>query len=159
MARTCLNLCVPRTSEFQSSRSLPTTLLLRVSLSRLSGKHRQLVCQVGDSASSSANSMAGSSNANDVPEGTTLVFGSWACTVDGSGGFSSHLITPNSPELKTTNQPAEICKTAELDGKQDPPELSSDFPENVPTPTRILELGESDTNSENLPFLKPSENT
>ena len=100
--------------------------------------------------------MAGSSNANDVPEGTTLVFGSWACTVDGSGGFSSHLITPNSPELKTTNQPAEICKTAELDGKQAPLELSSDIPENVSTPTRILELAESDSNSdpENLQFSK-----
>jgi hypothetical protein len=36
---------------------------------------------------------------------------------DGSGGFSSHLVMPNSPELKTINQPAEICEIAELDGK------------------------------------------
>ena len=123
------------------------TLLLRVSLSRLGGKHRQLACLVGDSVSSSTNSMAGSSDANNVPEGTTLVFGTWACTVNGSGGFSSHLVTPNLPELKTYNQPAEICKTAELDGKQAPLELSSDIPENMSTPTRIRELAKSDTNS------------
>ena len=90
--------------------------------------------------------MAGLSDANNVPEGTTLVFDSWACTADGSGGFSSHLVMPKSPELKTANQSVEICKTAELDGKQAPPELSSDIPENVSTPTRIRELVESDTN-------------
>ena len=98
--------------------------------------------------------MIGSSDANNVPEGTTLVFGSWACTADGSGGFSSHLVTPNSPKPKTTLQPTNVCEIAELDGKQAPPELSSDIPENVSTPTRILELAESDTNSdpENLHF-------
>ena len=130
------------------------TLLLRVSLSKFGSKHRQLACQVGDSASSSANSMAGSSDANNVPEGTTLVFDSWACTADRSGGFSSHLVTPNSPELKTINQPAEICKIAELDGKQASLELNSDTAENVSTPTRIHELAESDINSdfENLHF-------
>ena len=74
--------------------------------------------------------MAGSSDANKVSEGTTLVFGSWAGTIDGLGGFSSHLIMPNSPKPKTTLQPAEICKTAELDGKQAPLDLSSDIPEN-----------------------------
>jgi len=97
--------------------------------------------------------MAGSSNANNVPEGTTLVFSSWACTVDGSGGFSGHLVTPNSPELKTTKS-AEICKIAELNGKQAPLELSSEIPENVSTPTRIRDLAESDTNSDpkNLHF-------
>ena len=61
--------------------------------------------------------MVGSSDANNVPEGTTLVFGSWACMTDGSGGFSSHLVTPNLPELKIINQSAEICNTAELDEK------------------------------------------
>ena len=136
------------TIEFQSSRSLPTTLLLRVSLSRLGGKHRQLARQVGDSVSSSANSIAGSSDANNVLEGTTLVFSSWACTANGSSGFSSHLVTPNSPELKTINQPAKICKTAELDRKQAPLELNSDIAENVSTPTRIHELAEFDTNSD-----------
>ena len=90
------------------------TLLLRVSLSRLGGKHRQLARQVGDSVSSSANLMAGSSDANNVPKGTTLVFGSWACTADGLGGFSSHLLTPNSPKSKITPQPADICETSDL---------------------------------------------
>ena len=100
--------------------------------------------------------MAGSSNANNAPKGTTLVFGAWACTADGLGGFSSHLVTPNSPKPKITLQPAEICKTTELDRKQAPPEFSSDTPENVSTPTRTLELAESNTNSdpENLQFSK-----
>ena len=130
------------------------TLLLRVSLSRFGGKHRQLARQVGDSASSSANSMAGSNDANNVPEGTTLVFGSWACMADGSGDFSSHIVMPYLPKPKNINQSAEICNTAELDEKQAPPEFDSDIPENVLTPTRILELAKSDTNSEpkNLQF-------
>ena len=58
------------------------------------------------------------------------------------------------PELKTTNQSDEICKTAKPDGNQATLELSSDIPENVSTPIRILKLAESDTNSdsENLQF-------
>src|SRR6185503_5950733 len=133
-ARTCLNLCVPYTIEFQSSRSLPTNLTAKGTLSRLGGKYRQLAHQVGDSASSSVNSMAGSSDANNLPKGTTLVFGSWACTADRSGGFSSHLVTPNLPKPKTTSQSAGVCKIAELDGKQAPSELSLNIPENVSTP-------------------------
>ena len=91
--------------------------------------------------------MAGSSNANNVPKGTTLDFGSWACTADGLGGFSSHLVTPNSPELKTINQPVEFRKAAELDGKQAPLEQNSDTVENVSTSTRA-ESAEFDTNSD-----------
>jgi len=107
--------------------------------------------------------MAGSSDANNVPKGTTLVFGSWACMADGSGGFSSHLIMPKSPESKTSNQSAETSNAAELDGKQALLELNSDTTKNVSTPTRIHELDESDTNSdfENSQFSetlrKPSE--
>ena len=123
------------------------TLLPRVSLSRLGSKHRQLERQVGDSASSSANSMAGSSDTNNVPEGTTLVFGSWACTADGSGSFSSHLVTPNSPKSKTILQPADVCEIADLNGKRALLELSSDTTENVSTPTRILGSVKFDTNS------------
>jgi len=92
--------------------------------------------------------MAGSSDANNVPEGTTLVFGSWACTADESGGFSSHLVTPNSPKSKITPQPADICENSDLDGKRVLLELSSDNTENMSTPTRVLELAESDTNSD-----------
>jgi hypothetical protein len=91
--------------------------------------------------------MARSSDANNVPEGTTFVFGSWACTANGSGGFSSHFVTPNSPELKTINQPAEICEVAELDGKRALLELSSDTTENMSTPTRTHESAEFDANS------------
>ena len=76
------------------------------------------------------------------------VFGSWACTADGSGGFSSHLVKPNSPKLNTTTHLADICKTADLDEKKVLLELVSDKAENVSTPTRTLELAESDTNSE-----------
>ena len=90
--------------------------------------------------------MAGSSDANNVPEGTTLVFGSWACTADGSGGFSSQLVTPNSPKPKITLQPADVCEITDLDGKGVVLELSSDSPENVPTPTRTIGSVEFDTN-------------
>ena len=69
------------------------------------------------------NLMAGSSDVNDMPEGTTLVFGSWACTADGTGGFSSHLVTPKS---KTRSQLADIRESADLDEKRVPPELDSD---------------------------------
>ena len=123
------------------------TLLLRVSLSRLGGKHRQLARQVGDSASSPTNSMAGSSDANNMPEGTTLVFGSWASTADGSGGFSSHLVTPNSPKPKTRSQVVDMRESADLDEKRVPPELDSDNPENVSTLNRTLGSVEFDTNS------------
>ena len=92
--------------------------------------------------------MAGSSDANKVPEGTTLVFGSWACAADGTGGFSSHLVTPNSPEPKTTSQLADIRESADLDGKRVLLKLGSDNTENVSTPTLTLELAESDTNSD-----------
>ena len=92
--------------------------------------------------------MAGSSDANNVPEGTTLIFGSWACTAEGSGGFSIHLVTPNSPKPKTTTQLADICKTADLDEKRVPLKLGSDKAENVSTLTRALELAEFDTNSD-----------
>ena len=124
------------------------TLLLRVSLSRLGGKHQQLARQVGDSASSSANSMAGSSDANNVPEGTTLIFGSWACTADVTGGFSSHLVTPNSPKPKTSSQVVGIRESADLNKQRVLPELDLDNPENVSTPTRTLGSVEFDTNSD-----------
>ena len=67
---------------------------------------------------------------------------------DGLGGFSSHLITTNSPKPKTTTQLADICKIADLDEKRVLLELSSDNAENVSTPTRAFELAESDTNSD-----------
>jgi len=92
--------------------------------------------------------MAGSSNANNVPEGTTLVFGSWACTADGTGGFSSHLITPNSPKPRTRSQLAGICESANLDEKRVLPELDSDNPENVSTAARTIGLDMFDTNSD-----------
>ena len=34
-------------------------------------------------------------------EGTTFIFSSWTCTTNGSGGYTSHLITPE--ESETTN--------------------------------------------------------
>jgi len=92
--------------------------------------------------------MAGSSDANNVPEGTTLVFGSWACTANGSGGFSCHPVTHNSPKPKITPQLADIRESADLDEKRVLLELGSDNAENVSTPTRVLELAESDTNSD-----------
>ena len=92
--------------------------------------------------------MAESSKANNVPEGTTLVFGSWACTADGSGGFSRHLVLPNLPKPKITPQPTDICENSDLDGKRVLLKLGSDNAENVSNPTQVLELAESDTNSD-----------
>ena len=67
---------------------------------------------------------------------------------DGSGGFSSHLVMPNSSKPKITLQPADICKTVDLDGKRALPELDSDNTENVSTPTRTIGSVEFDTNSD-----------
>jgi len=94
-----------------------------------------------------------------VPEDTTFVFSSWACTADGSGGFSSHTIMPKLTESKTTNQFAEICKAAELDGKRALLELDLDSTENMSIPTQTHELAKSDTNSnpENLHFFETLE--
>ena len=83
-----------------------------------------------------------------MPEGTTLVFDSWACTADGVGGFSSHLVTPNSPKSKTRSQLADIRESADLDEKRVPPELDSDNPGNVTTQNRTLGLVEFGTNSD-----------
>ena len=91
--------------------------------------------------------MAGSSDANSMPEGTTLVFGSWACMADGSGGFSSHLVMPNSPKPKAS-QLADIHETVDLDENGVLLELSSDNAENVSTPTRTLGSVEFDANSD-----------
>ena len=105
--------------------------------------------------------MAGSSDANNVPEGTTLVFGFWACTADGTAGFSSHLVTPNTPKPKTCSQLAGIREAADLDKERVLLELDSDNPGNVSTPTRTLGSVEFDTNSdyEKLIFPKPLENS
>ena len=98
--------------------------------------------------------MAGSSNANNVPQGTTLIFDSWACTADGTGGFSCHLVTPRSPKPKISSQVADICESADLDEKRAPLELSMDTTENVSTPTRIHKSVVFDPNfgSKNLHF-------
>ena len=80
---------------------------------------------------------------------------------DGSGGFSSHLMTPNPPKPKTTIQFADICKTTDLDEKIALLELGPDKAENMSTPTRAFELAESGTIliPKKLTFPKPSENT
>ena len=78
---------------------------------------------------------------------------------DGSGSFSSHLVTPDSPKPKTTPQLADIREPADLDKKRVLSELDSDNPENVSTPTRTLDSVEFDTNSdsEKLHFSKTLE--
>jgi len=91
--------------------------------------------------------MAGSSEVNNMPKGTTLAFGSWACMADGSGGFSNHLVTPDLPTLKTTPQLADIHESADLDEKRVLPKLDSNNSENMSTPTRTVGSVEFDTNS------------
>ena len=86
--------------------------------------------------------------------GTTLVFGSWAVTADGLGGFSSHLVTPKASESKSNNQLAKFDNAAGFGGNQALPKLNSEITENVSTPTRVTESAESDanSNSENSQF-------
>ena len=78
-------------------------LLLRVSLSRLGGKHRQLARQVGESVSSSTSSMATFAFSTMAPaQGATFIFGSWVCVANGSGGFGSHLTNSPAPKITTS---------------------------------------------------------
>ena len=83
-----------------------------------------------------------------MAKGTTLIFGSWACTADRSGSFSSHLATPISPKPKTISQLAYIRESTDLDEKRVLPELDSGNPENVSTPIRTLGSVEFDTKSD-----------
>ena len=88
------------------------TLLLRVSLSRLGGKHRQLARQVGDSASSSANSMATFAfSTMALPQGATFIFSSWVCVANGSGGFDSHLTNSPTPKISTSEDSNKIARS------------------------------------------------
>ena len=91
--------------------------------------------------------MAGSSDVNDMSEGTTLIFGSWAYTADVTGGFSSHLVMPNSPKPKAT-QLADIRETVDPDENRVLLKLSSDNAENMTTPTRTLGSVEFSANSD-----------
>jgi len=67
-------------------------------------KDRQLARHVGDLASLSANLMANFDDSNNMPEGTTFVLSSWACTANGSGGYTSHLIAPEEPKTPDNEQ-------------------------------------------------------
>ena len=108
-------------------------------------KHRQLARQVGGSASSLTNLMAESSDANNVPEGATLVFGSWALTANGSGCVTGHLIAPKEP--KTIVDGRLTKSSPELGGKsstQASPAFNSKSAGNAPTPTHLGESAEAD---------------
>ena len=87
-----------------------------------------------------------------MPKGTTLVFGSWACTADGSCGFTGHLIAPEQPEAKPDDQPAGIADAPKLSGNRALPELDSENNENMSTPTRTDGSAEFDTNPNSEKF-------
>ena len=66
-------------------------------------KHRQLACQVGESVSSSANSMATFAfDTMMIDQGTTFVFGSRVCIANGLGGFDSYLNNLRVPGMIST---------------------------------------------------------
>ena len=50
------------------------------------------------------NSMASSDSCNVLEKGTILSFGSWIYVADGSGGFASHLVDPESIEPSLNNE-------------------------------------------------------
>ena len=92
------------------------TLLLRVSLSRLGGKHRQLAHQVGDSASSSASLMATFAFSTMAPpQGSTFIFGLWVCVANGSGGFDSHLTNSPAPKITTSEDSNKLVESNDHD--------------------------------------------
>ena len=84
------------------------TLLLRVSLSRLGGKHRQLPRQVGDSVSSMTTFAFSTMT---PPRGATFIFGSWVCVANGSGGFNSHLTNSPTPKIPTSEDSNKIARS------------------------------------------------
>ena len=84
------------------------TLLLRVSLSRLGGKHRQLARQVGASASSMATFAFSTMT---PPRGATFIFGSWVCVANGSGGFDSHLTNSPTPKSSTSEDSNKLVRS------------------------------------------------
>ena len=98
--------------------------------------------------------MAESSDPNTVPKGTTLVFGSWACMADGSGGFSGHLIASKELEMKLDDQPTVTTDASELGGNRVLPKLEMENIGHMSTPTHSGGSAESDTNpnSENSQF-------
>ena len=88
------------------------TLLLRVSLSRLGGKHRQLARQVGESASSSASSMATFAFSTMAPpQGATFIFSSWVCVANSSGSFDSHLTNSPTPKSSTSEDSNKLTRS------------------------------------------------
>jgi len=48
--------------------------------------------------------MASSDSCNVLEKGTILSFGSWIYVADGSGGFASHLVDPESIEPSLNNE-------------------------------------------------------
>ena len=92
--------------------------------------------------------MAGSSYANNVPEGTILVSVPGPARLTHRAASPATLSLPTRLNQKNIFQPANVCEIAYLDGKRALHELSSDTIENVPTPTRILGSVEFDTSSD-----------
>jgi len=82
--------------------------------------------------------MANPDKSNTMPERTTFVFGSWACTGNGSSGYPSRLITPKEPEIadKKEDQLADCSgKLDEMATTQASPALDSDCVGNNLAPT------------------------
>ena len=85
------------------------TILLRVSLSRLGGKHWQLARQVGDSASSMATFAFSTMT---PPGGATFIFGSWVsvCKHLGPQGMFRWLMTT----IIVTNEYVQLNRSLSL---------------------------------------------
>jgi hypothetical protein len=43
-----------------------------------------------------------------LDEGTTFIFGSWICVVDGLGGFNSHLANSKEPEASPSTSSSDL---------------------------------------------------
>jgi hypothetical protein len=118
-------------------------------------KHRQLARQVGERIEDpSANSMASFKFTNGMlPEGTTVIFGSWVCVADGTGDFSRFTIDIMKPKTIAASFHSELNEF--VDNLDDllthgfVRKIEEEFVVNV-TPPHAATLGSDSLQSEDL---------
>ena len=89
--------------------------------------------------------MANSDHSSKVLEGTTIVFGFWACTANGTGGYTSHLIAPEESKTPDDEQLADSPpKLGEKPSIWVSFALNSESARNAPAPSRHGESVEPD---------------
>ena len=104
--------------------------------------------------------MVKSNSTNNMPKGTTITFGFWVYTTNGSGGYTSRLIAPEETKTLGGEQVADTpSKLGEKFSNQGPSALDSESAGNVPAPIRQGELVKPEVTSdfENFHFFRNSQ--